>query len=90
MLQIVSGKFFKSGRCFKTRHRGIYFTNYRAYSDVALVTPIGRLLPSTRPRGPVATFTYQLLEKLEWQPLAPGVMTSTGVMVPSWSALLLM
>jgi hypothetical protein len=77
MLQIVSGKFFKTEKCYETWHRGTYYTNYRTLQDVAITTSVGRLLPSTDP-GSLGTLTYELLEQIEWTPPAPGVMISTG------------
>jgi hypothetical protein len=78
MLQIVSGKFFKSDKCHETLHRGIYFTNYRSLSNAAFATPLGRLHPSTDRYTSVGTFTYELLERIESESRAPGTLTSTG------------
>jgi hypothetical protein len=77
MLQIVSGKFFSAAKCYETLHRGTYYTNYRTFQDAAISTAIGRLLPSTGRSG-LATLTYEIVEKIEWVPPTPGVMTSTG------------
>jgi hypothetical protein len=77
MLQIVSGKFFSTENCYRTPHRGTYYTNYRTFQEVAITTTIGRLLPSTGLSGS-GTLTYELLEKIEWVPPTAGVMTSTG------------
>jgi hypothetical protein len=76
MLQIASGKFFSTDKCFETLHRGLFYTNYRTFQNV-IDLPLGRLLPSTGMTG-MATLTYELMEKIEYTEPSPGTMTSTG------------
>lgn len=78
MLQIASGKFFATTKCYETWHRGIYYTNYRTLADGAITIPHGRLLPSTGLGGSTGTFTYEILEKIEHETPGPGVLISTG------------
>jgi hypothetical protein len=77
MLQIVSGKFFKGDRTFDTPHKGTFYTNYRFADETPIDTDVGRLLPSAEIAG-VETLAYELTEKIEWQEIRSGVMTSTG------------
>jgi hypothetical protein len=77
MLQIVSGKFFRTDSYFETLHRGVFYTNYRIFQGAAIQTPIGRLLPSTEMIG-LRTLTYEITEKIERSDPLPGTMVSTG------------
>jgi len=77
MLQVVSGKFFSTNKIHETLHRGTYYTNYRSFQDVPIVTAVGRILPSTGVSG-LGTLTYELTEKIEYIDRAAGTMVSTG------------
>ncbi len=77
MLQIASGKFFGSERCYETTHRGAFYTNYRISEGDPIRTSIGSVVSSGDASNP-ATVTYEITEKIEWQEPAPGVMVSTG------------
>src|SRR5271166_5961326 len=77
MLQIVTGKFFKTEHHFETLHRGTFYTNYKALGDEPFVTTsIGRLFPA-QGFDDLSAFNYELLEKIEGV-MASGTLTSTG------------
>jgi len=77
MLQIVTGKFFSTGKCFETLHRGVFYTNYRTFQHDPLALPVGRFLPSTGLTG-LSTLTYEITEKIECGERLSGTMISTG------------
>jgi hypothetical protein len=77
MLQIVSGKFFNSDRCYETPRTGTFYTNYRAAEGVSITTIVGDL--SAQEASPVGgTLAYNIVEKIEWAQPAPGVLIATG------------
>ncbi len=77
MLQIASGKFFGTERCYETPHRGIFYTNYRISEGDPIQTTVGIMASSGDATSP-ATLTYEITEKIEWREPEPGVVTSTG------------
>jgi hypothetical protein len=89
MLQIASGKFFATDKCYETPRKGTFFTNYRMAADDSIQTPIGNVVSSGDVPTP-ASLTYEITEKIEWQEPAPGVMTATGgtELVDDYSAVL--
>ncbi|WP_443478349.1 hypothetical protein ACLIMP_22010 [Novosphingobium aerophilum] len=67
MLQIVQGRYFRDVPLTDTTHRGIFYTNLRAFGDRnARIFPFGRLLPSTTHHG-IGSFTVEAIERLESQ-----------------------
>lgn len=66
MLQIVQGMYFRPVPLTDTLHRGIFYTNLRAFREQTLTFVFGRLLPSTTFDGP-RTFTVEAREQLEAQ-----------------------
>lgn len=64
MLQIVQGMYFRPIPLTDTLHRGVYYTNLRAFSSQSLNFVFGQLLPSTTFHGP-RTLTVEAKEQLE-------------------------
>ena len=79
MLQISSKKFFASTKLHETVHRGVYYTNYRVFSNEQIETPVGLLLPLTSALG-LGTMTYEITERIEAHPggIFSGEIVSTG------------
>ncbi|MBB4087086.1 hypothetical protein [Sphingomonas carotinifaciens] len=65
MLQLVQGMYFRDVPLTDTVHRGILYTNLRAFGDREPIDlPFGRLLPSTAMHG-VGSMTIEARERLE-------------------------
>ncbi len=65
VLQIVQGLYFRDVPLTNTIHRGIFYTNLRAFGDrQARSLPFGRLLPSTPSHG-IGSLTVEAIERLE-------------------------
>ncbi|NNU62755.1 hypothetical protein [Ochrobactrum soli] len=79
MLQVITGKFFRDVALYETLHRGIFYSNYSMFRDDEVSTVVGRLLPSSA-MGGLATFTYEIMEKLEAVNMdgSPSIMIATG------------
>ena len=76
MLQIASGKFFKTSDEFKTTHRGTFYTNYLTVGHGALETSVGSLYMAIGFNG-LGSFNHEVLERIEGT-IEEGVMISTG------------
>lgn len=61
MLQVSTGKFFKTDELHVTEHRGILYTNY--WHREAIETCVGDLVPTTPWRG-ISTSVYEGVERL--------------------------
>lgn len=81
MLQVSTGKFFKSDDLYETVHRFVVYTNYRFFGREAIDVGIGKILPCQDAYGSEVTkFVCELTERIE-RPQggdAPGVVISTG------------
>lgn len=65
MLQIVQGLYFRDVPLTNTTHRGVFYTNLRAFGNRdARSLPFGRLLPSTPFHG-IGSLTVEAIERLE-------------------------
>jgi hypothetical protein len=65
MLQIITGKYFRSVPLHETTRRGVFYSNYHMRrSNPCLSTPVGKLLGSTNFEA-LSTLTYEMVERLE-------------------------
>lgn len=81
MLQVSTGKFFKSDDLYETVHRFVVYTNYRFFGREAIDVGMGKILPCQDTYGSEVTkFVCELTERIE-RPQggdAPGLVVSTG------------
>ena len=64
MLQIITGKFFRSEEMYKTQQRGVLYSNYQMRHLEKIETAVGTLLTTTT-WDDVSSLVYEVEEKLE-------------------------
>ncbi|MCK9812842.1 hypothetical protein M1B35_01420 [Pseudomonas sp. MAFF 302046] len=78
MLQIATGKLFSRPVGWENLLRGTLYTNATLGRKDVVETGAGKLLPSTSYSHP-RVLIYELLERMEGEESAPGVLISSGV-----------
>lgn len=81
MLQVSSGKFFKSEELYETVHRFVVYTNYRFYGRNAIDIGVGKVFPCWDSyESDVSKFVCEVTERIEKSQggEGPGVLISTG------------
>ncbi len=81
MLQVSTGKFFKTDDCYETVHRFVVYTNYKFIGRDAIDIGIGKIFPCLNAHNSeVSKFVCELVERIE-KPKdgsKPGLIVSTG------------
>ena len=77
MLQISSRKFFSTDRYYETPREGTFYTNYCGFAEGPIATVCGSLTVGEAIKD-LSTLHYNMVERIEWKDMAPGVMIATG------------
>jgi len=89
MLQISTGKFFKH-EAHETRHRAIYYTNYRLFRDEVLDTLVGSLRAVAGLHG-LGALTCEIIERIQKSPGGPRsgeiIATSGDTLINDFAAI---
>jgi hypothetical protein len=70
VLQIITGKFFKTEHVYVTAQQGILYANYSGFLPIE--TRVGTLTPAACVRG-VPAFVFTFDNRLEYDPGSRGV-----------------
>lgn len=79
MLQIATGKLFYGPVGRENCLRGTLYTNAVFFSDAAIETAVGRVLPTSRSSAHPYVLVYELVERMEYEEPAAGVLFSSGI-----------
>ena len=79
MLQIATGKLFTKPAGRENRLRGMLYTNAKIWSEDAIETAAGRLLPSSSFSIQPHVWVYEFTERMEAEERGPEVLVSSGI-----------